>query len=329
MSADFKTEQIGLAISKDGLKFTRINNDGLILPVDSKSDWMSSMTCNPIVLRINSGKFIMFFQGIVNEPRKTTIGLSESLDGINWAKPVPIISVKDKQVKKKLETEKFQTVDLIEPTVIFEDNLYKMWFISQGKLEKNNRLHFAQSKDLKSWDIIKTDILKNQIETNLKIFYPEIKKSENGNYSLYLTLRNNSRLYHYINEYISQDGINFSFNKKLLPNRFTLKSLDIAKIIKIPKIRGLVSILFDLSLKTISHRNFFGYAHSSFLKINNINRLYYHGYHFKKVNTLYMDIGKFDLVNEKLINQQNVFLRSNNLNSWDSGFVADPFLIQF
>ena len=87
--------------------------------------------------------------------------------------------------------------------------------------------------------------------------------------------------------------------------------------------------MLENTLKTISHRNFFGYAHSSFLKINNINRLYYHGYHFKKVNTLYMDIGKFDLVNEKLINQQNVFLRSNNLNSWDSGFVADPFLIQF
>ena len=45
-----------------------------------------------------------------------------------------------------------------------------MWFISRGKLEENNRLHFAQSKDLKSWDIIKTDILKNQIQTNFKIF---------------------------------------------------------------------------------------------------------------------------------------------------------------
>ena len=33
---NFKTEQIGLAISKDGLEFTRINNDGLILPIDPK-----------------------------------------------------------------------------------------------------------------------------------------------------------------------------------------------------------------------------------------------------------------------------------------------------
>lgn len=328
MSADFKTEQIGLATSKDGLKFTRINNDGLILPIDPKSDWMSSMTCNPTVLKIKNGKFIMFFQGIVNKPRKTTIGLSESLDGINWSKPLPIISIKDKQVIKKLEIEKFETVDLIEPAVIFEKDQYKMWFISRGKLEKNNRLHFAQSKDLKSWDIIKTDILKNQIQKNFKIFYPEIKKSENGIYSLYLTLRNNSRLYHHINEYISRDGINFSFKKKLLPNRFNLNSIDFAKIIKIPKIRGLVAILFDLTLKKISHRNFFGYAHSSFLKINNINRLYYHGYHFIKENTFYMDIGKVDLVNAKLINHKNVFLRSNNINSWDAGFVADPFLIR-
>ena len=114
----------------------------------------------------------MFFQGIVNKPRKTTIGLSKSLDGINWSKPVPIISIKDKQVIKKLEIDKFETVDLIEPAVIFEKDHYKMWFISRGKLEENNRLHFAQSKDLKSWDIIKTDILKNQIQTNFKIFLP-------------------------------------------------------------------------------------------------------------------------------------------------------------
>ena len=40
-----------------------------------------------------------------------------------------------------------------------------------------------------------------------------------------------------------------------------------------------------------------------------------------------MDIGKFDFVNERLINHKNVFLRSDNMNSWDAGFVADPFLI--
>ena len=54
---------------------------------------------------------------------------------------------------------------------------------------------------------------------------------------------------------------------------------------------------------------------------------YYHGYHFNKENNLYMDIGKFDFVNERLINHKNVFLRSDNMNSWDAGFVADPFLI--
>ena len=141
MSADFKTEQIGLAISKDGLKFTRINDSGLILPIDKKSEWMSSKTCNPTILKTKNGKFIMFFQGIVNEPRKTTIGLSESLDGICWAKPRPIMSVNDKKIIKKLEIDKFETVDLIEPAVIFENGIYKMWFISRGKKEATNRFY--------------------------------------------------------------------------------------------------------------------------------------------------------------------------------------------
>ena len=41
-----------------------------------------------------------------------------------------------------------------------------------------------------------------------------------------------------------------------------------------------------------------------------------------------MDIGRFDFVNEKLVNHKFVFFRNNNINSWDSGFVADPFLIK-
>ena len=49
----FKTEQIGLAFFfYRRSRIYRINNDGLMLPIDPKSDWMSSMTCNPTVLRL-------------------------------------------------------------------------------------------------------------------------------------------------------------------------------------------------------------------------------------------------------------------------------------
>lgn len=328
LCSDLQTEQIGLAISSDGKKFERVNNNGLVLPINRSSNWMSCMTCNPAVMKINEEKFIMFFQGIVKNPRKTTIGLSESLNGIDWKSHHPIISLDDKNISLPLEAEKYSTKDLIEPTVIYDEGIFKMWFISRGDNEVNNRLHYAESKNVKSWQIKKTDILKNKIAPNFLIFYPEVIKTGNRKYNLFLTLRDKFRFKHSICEYTSQNGLEFNFKKKILPNFFDIKRIDFANLIKIPKVRGVVATLVEYSLKKISPRDYYGYSHSCHYNFNNDKRLVYHSYHYDSQKKFYMDIGSFDVNSKNLNNKQTILSVNFNKDEWDAGTVADPFILK-
>ena len=328
LCSDLQTEQIGLAISSDGKKFERVNNNGLVLPINRSSNWMSCMTCNPAVMKINEEKFIMFFQGIVKNPRKTTIGLSESLNGIDWKSHHPIISLDDKNISLPLQAEKYATKDLIEPTVMYDEGIFKMWFISRGDNEVNNRLHYAESKNVESWKIKKTDILKNKIAPNFLIFYPEVIKTGNRKYSLFLTLRDKLSFKHSIYEYTSQNGLEFNFKKKILPKFFDIKRIDFANLIKIPKVRGVVSTLVEYSLKKISPRDFYGYSHSSHYDFNNERRLVFHSYHHDSQNKFYMDIGSFDVNSKNLNNKKTIFSVNNSRDEWDAGTVADPFILK-
>src|SRR5438046_2313543 len=91
MAEDDENEQIGAAVSDDGLSFTRVGAAGLVLPRDPEQRWRGLRVCNPTVL-VEDGRFLMWYQGIEPETLHTSLGLATSLDGVAWdADPEPCL----------------------------------------------------------------------------------------------------------------------------------------------------------------------------------------------------------------------------------------------
>lgn len=176
---------IGLAISEDGLNFTKYS-EGPILGIE-KGDQLSLTA--PIVFYEN-GMYYMFYTSgtgwhyINNRWEHTyTIRKATSLNGIDWNRDFKNII----EPNNNLEC-------ISNPTILKNNNTYHMWYSFKGSRDFRSdpnfsyRIGYAHSKDLNIWvrDDANSgiDISKDGWDSNM-IEYPNLCKLENKVFLFY------------------------------------------------------------------------------------------------------------------------------------------------
>jgi len=158
---------VGLATSQDGINWTK-----RISPVISGLDWDNQIVVNSI-LKINS-IYYMYYSGRASTNATWKIGLATSADGINWTKHYsnPILE----------STYTWENNGVSYPTIILEDNLYKMIY-SGGS---SPAFGLAYSADGINWvKRLKEPFLTAELTyNNSRIAYPKIIVTEDE-YRLY------------------------------------------------------------------------------------------------------------------------------------------------
>lgn len=305
MAQDGFTEQIGLATSEDGNSFTRVGS-GLILPVDPNVPWKSLRTCNPTVLQ-EQERFFMFYQGISAE-RKVSIGVATSIDGIQWkSEALPSISVES--CFESNANASLKLTGVIEPAVIKEDGIYRMWFIGRGEKHPGNLLFHATSLDGLSWIVGGKILIDGAIfGQGCKIHYPQITVID-GLYIIDLSVRRPNGFFS-VFRCISGDGLKIEGWKEL---KFSNTRAAIWR-----------RVINKLHIAPCSYSH--GLAHSHVISDDSEERLYFHAYHLDRQRRTYMDVVSVDTRSPYLIRQ--VFGRSADQSNWDSWFVADPFVLK-
>jgi predicted GH43/DUF377 family glycosyl hydrolase/pimeloyl-ACP methyl ester carboxylesterase len=130
--------RVAYATSDDGINWTK---HGWALR-GTISSWDTGGIKSTSVL-YNNGQYKMWYSGTDNSPFHWQIGYATSTDGINWTKEnngQPVLTA----------TEPWELVDVTYPNVIFENNLYEMWY---GAGNGYNPLYivYATSSDGINW----------------------------------------------------------------------------------------------------------------------------------------------------------------------------------
>lgn len=305
MAQDQVTEQIGLAVSEDGNDFRRVG-DGLLIPIDSTKPWKSLRTCNPTVLQ-EDGRFLMFYQGISLD-RHVSIACATSQDGIHWTcENNPALTAEN--AAEVLGSAQHGTTDLIEPSVVRVGSGYRMWFITRGSNEPGNRMHHAYSVDGLSWSVDQADLLTGQsMGASCRIHYPQVVPTDSG-YWIYISIRGPKGRFSVCRGF-SSDGYVLDQWEDVTPSGFGA---------------SLVSrVLSKLRLRAWHYSH--GLAHSHIVPDDAVERTYYHAYHLDKERRTYMDVVAVD--SWEPLSIRRVFDRAENLEAWDSYFVADPYVLR-
>ena len=352
------TEQIGVALSSNSTQFTRIG-DGLIIPRDPLIPWKNLRTCNPAVLKLPDGRFGMFYQGIGNprgpvsrstEPQVTSIGLAFSEDGTRWeCEQQPILSY---EALKELDPvqDTSSSIGLIEPSIIYRSGLWHIWFIYAHRTMPGNALVYANSRDLRCWDIRPMPILKGCDFGGYDLFYPQVVERPDG-FELWFTLRNSKTGVHGIFRMQSVDGIAWGGLLQVMPPpagsvpdlRLQALALPFARLraddgrwTNIAKRawnaavrRGTFHLLYPRSNIV---RGIFGYAHPHLLELDAGRQVYFHYCNLDERGlTLDIGYGTLSMADEDgftISDLRPVLLRAEDRNAWDGYFVADPFVIE-
>lgn len=176
---------VGLAVSKDGgVNFERIFKG----PIVDRNINEPFFTASPCVLKEGQNwhmwyasctKFVM----VNNKPEPVyVIKYASSADGINWKRD----NLTCIQPKSEFEAN-------ARPTVVKENNLYKMWFTYRGSFDYRDgkdsyRIGYAESTDCIKWDRIDN---KAGIDVSLEgwdskmITYPNVISHINQKYLFY------------------------------------------------------------------------------------------------------------------------------------------------
>ncbi len=339
MNQDNTVEQIGLAISKDGKNFERVNKDGLIIPIDKNLSWKETYVSNMTVLSWKD-ELLMYYHatgGFGTNSGKTSIALATSRNGVDWeCMNTPLLTWKD---MREIDTEQTPTsrVDLGSPAVIYDQEKFKMWFTYGHISHPGNSIYYAESENGRNWTIQDKKILSGNLFGPFYLYYPQVIKVNDG-YEMLFTLRNMFNGTDGIFKMKSPDGLNWENLVQLLPvtyDGFVLKPREIVNI-------NLQSWKFHRA-KEIAHRtyfrlfhggkNYYGYSHPHLLKEEGRTLLYYHNDNARGGGGMfgkgrYMDIGSCEIVNNRLVNHKKILERAQHKSAWDSFFVADPFVLK-
>jgi hypothetical protein len=318
-------EQIGLAISEDGSNFTRVHKDGLILKRDEKLHWKNLRVCNPTVTLCEK-KFIMFYQGI-SKDLNTSIGMARSDDGVNFeCEDAPCLSHVDMtNIDPLLDCSK--VVRLIEPSIVMDEGVTKMWFVFVHESHPGNSIYYAESKDNHKWKIFDKPVLSGCQFGNFNLHYPQILRTREG-YEMWFTLRDNSSYVFGIFRMSSDDGLVWKDVRQVLPKTWT-GTISLKKFSAIALGLKRRRLGFNAVSKLLAKDwpNFYGAAHPHLIKNSDRSVLY-----FQDANSgprgLYYSIGKAELEEDRVVNMMSVLRNADDRQAWDSFFVADPYVLQ-
>lgn len=173
-------DQIGYATSVDGISWTQYAGNPV---VTYGTGWDSLFANDPSVVKVGSN-YYMFYTGCANyNGQYNEIGLATSTDGISWTKYAsnPILPM------GYSEDEYYVWM----PTVIYEDNTFKMWYLGTNHAWTISSLYYSTSSDGISWTRQGVTNL-----TNIGGFNPDIKALPNGGYILGGQAGNGINLYY-------------------------------------------------------------------------------------------------------------------------------------
>jgi len=323
------TEQIGLATSTDGVHFERVHGDGLVVAAEASIEWRSLRVCNPTVLAASAG-YVMFYQGIARTPpHHTSIGLARSKDGVAFdCEASPCLSLDDmRAIDPRLDPQ--ERIGLIEPSVIDDDGLYRMWFIySRGSYRDGNDLYDADSADGRRWSI-RARVLSGHQFGDCNLHYPQVLKRADG-YELWFTLKNTRNGMFGIYRMRSEDGRSWGHLAQVLPQARAGVHLRRPYVVDLTlfgrELRA--SHAVDAALdRWFSRRFSAGVAHPHLLPGENgeADVLYLHGYHRRRSGEIWMDISRSESRGDVVTPPRRVLATGE---TWDAKFVADPFVLR-
>jgi len=114
-------DQIGLAISIDGINWLRTGTDGLVLSPDSNITWENGNGIgSPTVIKNEQGYTLAYHAA--DQSGTVRIGIATSADGLTWDKKInPILDVGDNTAWDS---------DGVGPMTLIEDSTYlKLWYL--------------------------------------------------------------------------------------------------------------------------------------------------------------------------------------------------------
>ena len=128
-------DQIGLAVSDDGINWHRISSEPVIGP-DPSIWWQDGEGIGtPQVLKVNSG-YIMAYHA-ADQTGTIRIGLATSIDGLEWEKEIiPILDLGDENSWESIG---------VGPGSLIQDTLHlKLWYLGSDTFEGGGWLCYNQ-----------------------------------------------------------------------------------------------------------------------------------------------------------------------------------------
>jgi hypothetical protein len=321
MAADQENEQIGLAISRDGAAFERAGRGGLILARDPEVDWRSLRVCNPTVL-LEEGGFLMVFQGIAHGTQHVSIGVARSPDGIEWTVEDPPALPWERMAEVDPGLDPSRRVGLIEPALLREGRTYRMWFVYLHASRPGNALFYAESEDLRAWDLRPAPLVSGRDFGRYRLHYPQLVPVEGG-YELYFMLRSVENGADGIFRMRSPDGIALEGLEQLLPFSPDGVALEPRSASAPGRVGRALAWRYHKWLR--GGRNLLGYGHPHVVGDGRV--MYYQGAHVGPRGR-WFDVGRAELRGGRWADAGPVLAPAGDRAAWDAVFVADPFVLE-
>lgn len=155
-----------------------------------------------IVYNSDLNRIECYWRYVNDNENKAIVYRRTSTDGMKWTEKEAMIIANDRQKK-----------DYVSLAIIYEDNLYKMWYINKG-----NTLTYQTSKDAYNWDEpIKANI---SYEDGTRTWHIDVIHTHKG-YEMVIVAYKDWKLNKDMNLYysMSNDGINWSQGKTIIKPR--------------------------------------------------------------------------------------------------------------
>lgn len=199
---DDSKENPHIAVSNDLIEWETLEN------LDTPSDMRPQLRYNSdshIVYNDKLNRLECYWRYVDDIENKSIIYRRTTTDGINWTEKE--ISVLNEPRSK---------VDCISPAIIFEDNIYKMWYV-----DKENVIKYKISEDGINWS--KETKINIDYEDKVKAWHLDVIHTEKG-YEMLLVAFENWKLRNDMNLHYttSSDGVNWKTAKVIMqPTRET------------------------------------------------------------------------------------------------------------
>ncbi len=195
-----------IVVSNDLIRWQKLYKEDRALDSPTKYLPLSNYNSDShLVYNSDLNRMDLYWRYVDDLDNKVYIYRITSKDGVNWSEKE--LSIVDNRKKK----------DYVSPAIIYENGLYKMWFLSSGF-----KIKYSESKDGLKWENEKDINLK--YEEKLYSWHQDVIKTDKGYEMIVVALdswenHNNMNLYYSS----SKDGINWSVAKTILkPTKGTM-----------------------------------------------------------------------------------------------------------